>query len=847
MSRDAYRGPTLPKFLLDKVQNGNDSRFRSQNVGRKDRRKAERQQKKAQRQQPVSARQRFRTKTRDRFEEDSDDLDEVEHPKSLPKTPLTKPAKDAEPLKSILKKEKPPSPVESESEVETEQEEDVAPVVSRTVKAKLEDDDDEIAALEKKLGIKGKKSKALEEDGLDWLAEGSGGEGEGDKRSAKRKRPEDTKWLRDKRVKAGGAAREEDNDSDDDVRDASPGVADADGVEDEIANPFSEDELDSDDFAGFESGGGAPSEGEDTRPPKRQRENPYVAPLSKDAAPVGKYVPPSLRKPAASDEEALKQLRRQMQGLLNRLSEANLLSILQSLEEIYTKNARQHVTSTLIDLLVGRIADPSTLNDTFLILHAGFSAGVYKVIGTDFGAQLLEKTVENIDHFRPQHTEGKQSLNLLAFLCCLYSFQLVGSAILFGYIRLLLDGLSETNTELLLRIIRTCGQQIRQDDPSALKDIVLLLQRSVAEVGEDKLSVRTKFMIETINELKNNRVKTGVAGSVVTAEHTTRMKKTLGSLNNSRSLKATEPLRITLADIRDSEKKGKWWLVGASYHDPVKLADGRDSRSSTTKARHDDLDAGYESETPGSVNLHKLARSQGMNTDVRRAIFIATLSSADFKEAHMRVLKLHLKNKQMLEVPRVLVHCVGAEEAYNPFYALVAGKFCGDHKLRKAFQFALWDALKRMEANDEDEENEGQGVRKTVNMAKFYGALIAEGSLSIAVLKKVEFGFMEANLAMFVEVLTTTVLLQARKAKIHDTGGAESPVKAVFLKAAGAVGIITGLRYVMETTIAKAELASGKKEKKAIEKGCLVAIEALDEARRAAPVADDLEDEEEDF
>ncbi|KAK3698796.1 suppressor of glycerol defect [Vermiconidia calcicola] len=828
MSRDAYRGPTLPKFLLDKVQNGNDPRFRSQNVARKDRRKSERQQKKAQRQQPVNARQRFHTKTRDRFEEESDDLDEVEHPKFLPKKPLTTPAREAKPLKSILKKEKPSAPVDSESEVETEQEDEAAPVVSRTIKAKLEADDDEIAALEKKLGIKGKKSKGLEEDGLDWLAEGSEDEGEGNSRSAKRKRPEDTKWLRDKRVKAGGAVREEDNDSNDDVGDVFPDVSEADGEADEIENPFSEGELDSDDFAGFDFEGGASSDEEETRPPKRERENPYVAPVSKDAAPVGKYVPPSLRKPAASDEEALKQLRRQMQGLLNRLSEANLLSILQSLEEVYTKNARQHVTSTLIDLLVGRIADPSTLNDTFLILLAGFSAGVCKVIGTDFGAQLLEKTVENIDHSRPQYTDGKQALNLLAFLCCLYSFQLVGSAILFDYIRHLLDGLSETNTELLLRIIRTCGQQLRQDDPSALKDIVLLLQRSVAEVGEDKLSVRTKFMIETINDLKNNRVKTGVAGSVVTAEHTTRMKKTLGSLNNARSLKATEPLRITLADIRDSEKKGKWWLVGASYHDPAKLADGRDSRSSTTKARHDDLDAGYESETPGSVSLHKLARSQ------------------DFKEAHMRVLKLHLKNKQMLEVPRVLVHCVGAEAAYNPFYALVAGKFCGDHKLRKAFQFTLWDALKRMEANDKDEENASIGVRKIVNLAKFYGTLVADGGLSIAVLKKVEFGYMEANIGMFVEVLITTVLLQARKAKLDDGGGAEDPVKAVFLRAAGAADIIPGLRYVIETTIAKAELANGKKEQRVIQRGCRVAVEALDEAARAAPDVEGGEDEDAD-
>ena len=694
--------------------------------------------------------------------------------------------------------------------------------------------------MEKKLGIKGRKSKALEEEGLDWLVGGSESDGDKEKGGSKRKRSEDTRWLQDKRQKAAGVDGLESEQDDELFNSHIAEAEESDAEDDDLENPFSDDEFDSDDFPGFDAEDEEDEDGDELPSPKKERENPYVAPVPNDAAPVAKYVPPSMRKPAAADEEALRQLRRQVQGLLNRLSEANMPSIVKSLQELYEKNARQHVTSTLVELLAGLMSDPSTLNDTFLILHAGFSAAVYRAVGTDFGAQLLEKVVENFDHHRNvDTTPGKQTLNLLAFLSCLYTFQVVGSSLIFDYIRLLLYELSEANTELLLRVIRTAGQQLRHDDPSSLKDIVMLLQRAVAKTGEDTLSVRTKFMIETINNLKNNRMKAGATGSALAAEHSTRMKKTLGSLKTG-SGRTTEPLRITLEDIRDSDKKGKWWLVGASYRDPAKLANN-DNIKSTTRAQAEDSDAGYDSETPGNVNLRKLAKSQGMNTDVRRAIFVTLLSAADYKDAHMRLLKLHLRNKQMLEIPRVLVHCVGTEQGYNPYYALAARKFCGDHKLRKAFQFALWDVFRRMEEEDDNEEGGEMSVRKIVNLGKFYGTLVANGGQSIAVLKKLDFAYLQSEVSMFVEVLLTTALVQAHELEAPF----EDVIKDVFSHTAGGLDMLKGLSYFLQTHMSGEGLARGKKEKKVLQIGSRLAVEALDGAIRSAPVSqDDNEDDE---
>lgn len=249
-------------------------------------------------------------------------------------------------------------------------------------------------------------------------------------------------------------------------------------------------------------------------------------------------------------------------------------------------------------------------------------------------------------------------------------------------------------------------------------------------------------MIETINDLKNNKPKAGATASAINSEHLTRMRKTLGTLNN-RNLKTSEPMRIGLNDLRDTDKRGKWWLVGASWR-------GRDNDNQTSKVNvlaktTEVLPDDINDEDDGEADLLVLARNARMNTDIRRAIFVTIMSANDYKDAHIKLVKLNLKRAQEVEIPRVLLHCVGAEKQYNPYYTLIARKLCGEHKQRMAFQFALWDFFKRLgeRANDEDEaesEEDEEGERGVnmavlVNYAKMFGNLVATGGLGLNVLK----------------------------------------------------------------------------------------------------------------
>ncbi|KAG4443150.1 hypothetical protein IFR05_001382 [Cadophora sp. M221] len=767
--------------------------------------------------------------------------------------------KEPEP-KSILKRTKKADPEPKVSK--KRRSESPPPKISRAVQDRLAEEDEEIAALEKKLGLKGKKGlpQSFKDDGLDELLEGLGGdededEDEGVEQKRKRK-AEGDEWLERKRSEARKAAKgkpvlddeDEDNELEEDISedegDDDDGASDMslDGPEflDDDSGDYDSDlentqDVD-DDFYGFESDDD--SEEQLTKPTKRVRENPYVAPTGGSSAPTEKYIPPSLRKAASSDSEELVRLHRRTQGLVNRLTEANLISILADIEKIYRENPRQHVTSTLVDILLTSVCEPTSLPDTLIILPAGFISAIYKVIGTDFGAQVIQRIVELFDGHYARATalgndgpgaamtdSSKETSNLIMLLSEMYNFQVVGSNLMFDYIKTFLEKLSELNAELLLKIIRASGPQLRQDDPSSLKAIVAMLRPAIESAGgEANISVRTKFMIETINDLKNNKMKTGGAASAITSEHTIRMKKILGSLN-TRTIKGSEPLRIGLKDIQESDKKGKWWLVGASWSGNAEEDTSEPLTAGVGNKR-------VPAEDAGTSDLVQLAREQRMNTDIRRAIFVTVMSATDYQDAYLRLMKLKLKKVQEFEIPKVLIHCAGGEKAYNPYYTLIAKKICGDRRLKTAFQYCLWDLFKKMGESDEDDvdpddEVDALDTRQIVNLAKMFGTLLVDGGLSLSALKNLNFSYLQTKTKIFMEVFFITVLLQCQRQAENKRD--EQALRHVFGQANETPQLIKGLQYFLKKVVSKTDIAGGKEEKVTVKWACKVAGDTLNE------------------
>ncbi|KAK7700472.1 suppressor of glycerol defect [Diaporthe eres] len=816
--------PSLPASLLKDIGSStptSTSHRSSQSQTRKDRRKAERSQKR-QRAAPIPKQKSTAASAASGVGGGGE---------RRRRGSSESPAQEPSASRKAPKISKPTQPVSDDDEFDgfseessDEEEEPSKSVPSRVTKDKLAEDDAEIAALEKKLGIKQRKTlpKSFQEDGLDEVL-GELVEQEDDEALLERRKrkAEADDWLAQKRRKATQQRTDDSGDGSDE--------------DDSLAGlELGSDLGDSDDFDDDDDDDGLDSEHEVEKAPVRRRENPYVAPVP---AAAQKYVPPARRQETGSDAELVSRIRRQAQGFINRLTESNLIAILGDIEGLYREHPRQHVTSVLVDLVLVQICEPTSLPDTLLILHAGFATAVYKVIGSDVGAQLIQQAVER---FRGYYAEvpsdgsrdaSKHTSNLITFLAQTYNFQLIGCNLIFDYIRFLLDDLSELNAELLLRIVRMAGQNLRHDDPLALKDIVALIRPAVSKVGEANLSVRTKFMIESINDLKNNKVKAGASASAVNQDHTTRMKKLLGSLN-SRKLKATEPLRIGLKDMEESDKRGKWWLVGASWA-------GRDGAPGKQAERADeDEDEDTNSITLDSdeevvPDLHELAREQNMNTDVRRSIFIAIMSASDYEDAYRRVTKLRLGKHRQKEVAYVVMQCAGAEQQYNVYYSLVARRLCGDGRIRFAFQDSLWKLFRRLgesifgedaeeeehDEDDEGDEGEATAVRRVFCVAKMFGFLVANGAQGLGVLKCLNLRYLRPKTRDFVEVMLITLFQELKAA-----GG--KPTK-VFSAVADMEGLSKGLQWFLRKKVRKSDLVTSKKDMRRVKQGCDEAIEAL--------------------
>lgn len=307
------------------------------------------------------------------------------------------------------------------------------------------------------------------------------------------------------------------------------------------------------------------------------------------------------------------------------------------------------------------------------------------------------------------------------------------------------DRLVELNVDCLLRLLRSCGINLRAKDPTSLKDIVVLLQNVAMNSGSvpgdiGSLPSRSKFLIEAVLDLKNNKRKIIGKDDLDTNQLISLKKSISNILKNNSIVVRPEPIGVTLGDIRFINERGKWWLIGSAW----KGAGSNDRNSSS---------ASQKSITKQEEALLKLAHKLKLNTDLRRSIFIIIMSASDQTDCIEKLAKLRLKeNKAGREILRIILLCAMTEKSYNSFYTSLAVFYARDSYANKiTLQYCLWDTLKMFV-----EERSGS-ARKILNSAKFFGTLIANQSIPISVLKAVNWSCTETRQILFLQCVFSVI------------------------------------------------------------------------------------------
>lgn len=165
---------------------------------------------------------------------------------------------------------------------------------------------------------------------------------------------------------------------------------------------------------------------------------------------------------------------------------------------------------------------------------------------------------------------------------------------------------------------------------------------------------------------------------------------------------------------------------------------------------------------------------------------------------------------------------------------LVSKRLCEfDHSFKVTFQYCLWDflrecgesevgGLERSAAeNSVSDDSKHMRLNKLSNMAKFYASLIANGALTLAILKSVNFMSVKRNGRIFLEILFANLLLQLQ------AGGAQA-VANVFGKILELRTLAQGCNFFMLETVTNGKhtgLSESELEK--VQWSCKIAREVL--------------------
>ncbi|KAM4706133.1 nucleolar MIF4G domain-containing protein 1 [Rhinophrynus dorsalis] len=681
-----------------------------------------------------------------------------------------------------------------------------------------EKEDKEIKRLEKSLRMNKRRNKkslpqSFTQDGLDYILgvlepggamSGLYEEGEEEAATAEKLKQLSEKFCGKESEQEDGGESEGDDSLDQASEAESEDLNRESGHESDYINEESEVESRDNVQDSEEEGSADQDSGEESEKDESNSDSENESPAKiKNVEDMGtKYIPPALRRSAgesdAKKRAELERLRKSVKGLMNRLSEPNMASISGQLAELYMANSRKDMNDTVTNVLLDACITPAKMPDRLMMEHVLLISILHHTVGIEVGAHVLESVVKKFNDLYQSNTESKECDNLITFIGHLYNFHVVESGLVFDILKNLVSTFSERDIELVLLLLKNVGFSLRKDDALALKELICEVQSKASDAGKKfQDQTRVRFMLETMLALKNNDMRK-IPG--YDPEPVDKLRKLQRSLVQSSTSGSDTRLRVSMANLMEADKVGRWWIVGSSWS-------GAPMIDSST-AQSQSLPVGKV-----SAKIMDLARKQRMNTDVRRNIFCVLMTSEDYLDAFEKLLKLGLKDHQEREIVHVLIDCCLQEKVFNPFYSFLSGKFCEyDRRFQMTFQFSMWDKFRDLGS-----------LSATIftNLVNLLSHLIKSKSLPLSVFKVIEFSELDKTKVSFLRQVLYRLLTEAEEEDVALIFGkiSENPKLGMLRE---------GLKLFITHFLLKGVLAQrGAEEANALSQRADIAIKAL--------------------
>lgn len=434
------------------------------------------------------------------------------------------------------------------------------------------------------------------------------------------------------------------------------------------------------------------------------------------------YVPPHLRKTdskAAAVSESVVLHRRQLRGVMNRVTEGNLDSSAKELSTSLSKMVPEVGSAVAADdllefLVPAAVSDP---NISVLVLgcYAALAVAMHVQFGSAFGGAAMLKVGTLLSQTLPDAENSGESTgldsrvakNCVAFEALLFNFGLLPGKTIFELVRFILQGsiLTEIRVELALTTLRYAGRKLRGECPTEFKELLSFVSSVAAnsqETVQSEQRSRVDFLLRELHDLKNNKVSFAAMERFDAIQGWLKTTPLLGGKNIS-----DHSLSIPFKFLEE-EVPENW---------PAVVKSVKTSSTLTGKLSF-----------KGAEPLRALAIAQRLTTELRQSLFVALMGAEDFEHAADRLAHVAAGSKQGVnEACLIVFHCAIREKAPNPYYEHIANALCNrpapsGKRFSHGFKTATAQHFKQAHE---------YGLRATVALAELVASMIASPTMSV--------------------------------------------------------------------------------------------------------------------
>jgi pre-mRNA-splicing factor CWC22 len=472
---------------------------------------------------------------------------------------------------------------------------------------------------------------------------------------------------------------------------------------------------------------------------------------------VGIYLPPfklarikeELHDETGEDAQRLEweRLRKSLKGLVNKVNTSNIKSFVQ---ELFAENLVKGRGLFVRSILHAQIASP-IFSNVFAAL-----VGVINAKIPEIGDLLLRRLILQ---FRRAYTRSDEVLLscVCKFLAHLFNQRIISEVVILQVVTIFLEKLSSDSMKICCQLLFECGATLSE---VSSKGVFFIFERLRQVLQEGLVEKRVQYMIESLFEARRNKFVSYPAISLdldlVSADDQTAHEVDVieGEIEGEEHLNIFTPI-----DAETFVQEAEDWRIMS--REILGIAEGQEEEV------YEEDEGIQEAKVEAERAAERIADFTEQDLiNLRKTIYLAIMSSANFEECVHKILSLKLRHGQEQEVVSMLIESCAMEKTTNRFFHLQSERLCRLSRVYKSFfEEAFgheYDAMHRHETS------------KIRNIGKLYSHLLANDAVSWDVLRSVRLTEEDTNAStrIFLKVLcqdlSENMGMEALTARVHN-------------------------------------------------------------------------------